>query len=130
MSKKVMVLAHSRPAGSEDKIVRVPFGKDREYAWHPNGVLVRGRTPREAIQHSLFHEIARLGWSTNKLKVRSYGNPPTYFVNIGYLRGLDPDALYAVLKGLPNKCGHKKIFAAIQKLPEQVERPVLSEAAK
>jgi hypothetical protein len=85
-------------------------------------MLVRTRGKADGIRDQIFAQLKRCGWPTRTLKVRAFGE--RFFVNIGFLRGLDPAALYEVLRALPNQCGHKKVLAAIEKLPEQVETDI------
>lgn len=80
------------------------------------------------IERVLAAELRRLGWPTRKIKVTELRTPDlpeekpgAFFVNVGHLRGLDPNALYQALRSLPSYCGHKKILSAIGKLPERVE---------
>jgi hypothetical protein len=94
-------------------------------------MLVRLRDKTEQIRDAIFSQLSRCGWPTHKLKVRAFGDPPVFYVNIGYLRGLDPDALFSLLVGTyerkgetlklcPDKCGHKRVLEVISKLPERV----------
>jgi hypothetical protein len=75
--------------------------------------------PGDRARAAFTVELKRLGWPTKKLKVRERGGK--LYVNIGYLRGLEPGALFAVLKSLPDRCGGRAVLEAIQKLPERVE---------
>ncbi len=115
-----MARVFTRKPENEGKDVRVTLTNGTKYLFKANNVLVR---------EDIARALDRCGWPTTKLKVRQHGDPPVFYVNIGYLRGLDPDALYKILCALPAKCGVKKIFAAIEKLPERVESGLLAEAA-
>jgi hypothetical protein len=98
-------------------------------------MLVRlDRSDAERIKMVLMAELLRCGCPTRKLKVREVGDQTplisdqasasaarTFFVNIWFLRGLDPDALYQILRTLPNKCGVLRVISAIEDLPERVE---------
>jgi hypothetical protein len=82
----------------------------------------------EEIRKVLRRELRRLGWDTTKIKVTELRSPDLpeakqgeFFVNIGYLRGLEPNALYQILRAQPSYCGRKKILSVIAKLPERVE---------
>jgi hypothetical protein len=90
--------------------------------------LVRRASNCDVIAKILLGEFRRCGWPTAKVKVvekRAPELPPNergvFYLNLGFLRGLDPDAVYAVLKTLPDKCGHRALLARIAKLPERVE---------
>jgi hypothetical protein len=91
-------------------------------------MLIRKRSRAEEIEKVFAAEFKRCGWGSAKCKVteiRALDLPPekagNFFLNLGYLRGLDPEAAYAALKALPDKCGHRRVLEAISKLPERVE---------
>jgi|ERR1700680_3433595 len=116
----VMPAAKVRP---KKFIIHAPKGYG--FVAGKGSMLVRDRADLEKIAMTLKVELRRCAWPTTKFKVRGFNEPgqkSTYFVNIGHLRGLDPNALYQTLRALPDKCGARRIMAAIERLPEQVER--------
>ena len=82
-------------------------------------MLLRGRPKAEMIEHAIGEELRRLDWPTHKMKVREFGR--AFYLNIGFLRGLNPQTAYDELKKLPSRCGHKRILEVLKKLPERVE---------
>jgi hypothetical protein len=93
-----------------------------------SGIWTRLRGSAELLARALQAEFKRCGWPTAKVKVievRSLLLAPNergvFYLNLGFLRGLDPDAVYAALKALPDKCGHRALLERIGKLPERVE---------
>lgn len=83
-------------------------------------MLVRlDRERAEKLHVVIDRELIRLGCKTRKLKVRQFGE--SFFVNLWYLRGLEPLALVETLKKLPNRCGLRAVMRAIEKLPERAE---------
>lgn len=126
-------------AGKDD-LVYAPKGygfvKDR------GTMLVRLRGNTEQIADALRKEFARCGFKPKNLKVievRREGAEPNergaFYLNLGYLRGLDPDEVWRMLheaqpnsKGtnvrrFPDQCGHRKVFEALARLEQRVERP-------
>jgi hypothetical protein len=72
--------------------------------------------------------FARKGWVPRTIKVNEFraadlaqDQPGAFYLNIGYLRGLDPQAVANAIAILPDKCGHRRIMLAIAKVPERVE---------
>jgi hypothetical protein len=110
--------------------------------FHAGGTIARERATTELIANELMAAFARRGFKPNKLKVievRREGAPPNergaFYLNIGYLRGLDPDEVWRLLhaaslnrKGkmsprFPDQCGQRKVFEALARLEQRIERP-------
>jgi hypothetical protein len=81
-------------------------------------MLMRKRTSSEQLVKVFRVTFNRLGWAARTVKVQQYGK--RFFLNVGALRGLDPQAAMNALQVLPDKCGARRIMAALVKLPEQV----------
>jgi hypothetical protein len=101
---------------------------------------LRGNT--EEIADALRKVFARCGFRPKNLKVievRRLGAQPNergaFYLNIGYLRGLDPDEVYRLLlstqlngagkmvRKFPDRCGHRKVFEALGRLEQRIELP-------
>src|ERR1043165_9229669 len=92
------------------------------------GTWRRAMTRSQMIEKTLRELFARKGWVPRTMKVNEFraadlaqDEPGVFYLNIGYLRGLDPQAVANAIAVLPDKCGHRRIMLAISKLPERVE---------
>lgn len=108
-------------------VIRAPEG----YAFYKGRGAMRHRlrSRSEQIVDLLKSEFRRCGWPTSRVKVREVRDPRetdpkkagVFYAHIGVLRGLDPGAVLMVLRTLPARCGQKRIWAELVKLPERVE---------
>jgi hypothetical protein len=106
------------------------------------GPLIRKKSTTEQVTKVLLAEFKRCGWFPNNLKVievRGEFQKPeergAFYLNLGYIRGLDPDEVWRLLndsklngKGqlirrFPDKCGHRVLLEAIARLPQRVATP-------
>jgi hypothetical protein len=106
-----------------------------------SGTWRRTTTSCDRIEAFLRAEFQRCGFSPRHLKVREvrgqFQKPEergAFYVNLGYLRGLDPDELFRLListvekKGktvrrFPDNCGQRRVLEAISRLQQRVEIP-------
>lgn len=86
-------------------------------------MLVRQREKAELYLVAIKAELERCGVHTRKVKVREFKGPggSAFYLNIFYLRGLDPAGALGVLRELPSRCGLKCAMTALEQLPERVE---------
>lgn len=111
---------------------------------HSGGTLVRKGSQTDQVRDVLLLEFKRCGFKPKSIKVvevRREGAEPNergaFYLNIGYLRGLDPDEVYRTLRAtqldgagngkivrrFPDQCGQRKVFEALARLEQRVERP-------
>jgi hypothetical protein len=106
------------------------------------GTWTKLRGHGEQIGDALRKEFSRCGFKPKNLKVievRRPVGPPNergaFYLNLGYLRGLDPDEVWRLLHAVtvngagktvrrfPDRCGHRKVFEALARLEQRVEAP-------
>jgi hypothetical protein len=116
-------------------------------------MLQRIRGSADQIRDMLLKEFARCGFKPKNCKVVEVksefatANPSgggrgasAFYLNLGYLRGLDPDEVWRLLhettgkkqfaragfyeeRRFPDLCGGRKVIEAIARLEQRVERP-------
>jgi hypothetical protein len=90
-------------------------------------MLIRQREKFQLYKLLIEDELKRCGCYTRKIKVRGFGN--LNYLNIFYLRGLDPDLALVELRRLPRLCGYALVLRALETLEQRVEigpAPVLA----
>jgi hypothetical protein len=80
---------------------------------------VRDRSKIDVYLAVIDAELKRCGVHTRKVKIRKFSG--ILYLNIFYLRGLDPDFALTNLKQLPNYCGVKRVISELSQLEERVE---------
>jgi hypothetical protein len=135
MGKKISVRTWDRPHPGERSIART---SDGEYMIDGDtGRATRVRGSAEQIRDQLLVAFSRLGFKPKSIKVievKREAAPPNergaFYLNLGYLRGLDPDEVYRLLhevrsgvRRFPDRCGQRKVFEALARLEQRVEAP-------
>jgi hypothetical protein len=133
----------------KEDVIHAPPG----YAFRKNSgtTLVKLRGNVDRIKQALLVEFKRCGFVPKNFKVievkRDGAGPDergAFYLNFGYLRGLDPDEVYRLLqervakrsrqtgrghtttesvRRFPDNCGGRVIMAALARLNQRVEAP-------